>query len=386
MSHFQLNTGRGCQPHALDVSYASNPSQTNFIVPGTSVSPNGVAAGPGCGNEAGFAISYGSGYPSITSPIVSPYPGIGTIRAFDTSPCPGGDNICNAAGTARVPTSNGVLLDWTNGSSIDSATWGAKVRAHFYQKDLSTGTHPGVHGIFGDGFTWSEPYGTDDHEGTDTQMDDGAIRNITVLHNLLPNINVGGNGAGLACGFGDTYAGSVPGAECSGAGDTTLFENSAAYTNTHNPTRLDDKIAEIGRWLNSPANDGKPKRAMINTCGLSPCGQPLGHVATAQDQRLGLAFATIAGAYFWITNGSGWNTSAIPGTASGTNFAIPEMGDTTSYPRGWLGLPTGGPVKIASGEWKRSFTNGTVYVNATLSAWSVDGRTVPAQDGLFVKS
>ena len=44
------------------------------------------------------------------------------------------------------------------------------------------------------------------------------------------------------------------------------------------------------------------------------------------------------------------------------------MGDSAAYPRGWLGLPTGAPIKVASGEWKRTFTGGTVYANATASA------------------
>ena len=84
-------------------------------------------------------------------------------------------------------------------------------------------------------------------------------------------------------------------------------------------------------------------------------------------------------------NGDGWGTTAIPGTPTGSNFAIPEMGDSAAYPRGWLGLPTGAAVKLASGRWKRTFSGGTVYANASSSAWSVEGHTVPAQDGLFVK-
>ena len=78
--------------------------------------------------------------------------------------------------------------------------------------------------------------------------------------------------------------------------------------------------------------------------------------------------------------------SAIPGTPAGSNFAIPELGDSAAYPRGWLGLPSGAAVRVAAGKWKRSFSGGTVYANASASAWSVDGHTVPAQDGLFVKS
>jgi hypothetical protein len=90
------------------------------------------------------------------------------------------------------------------------------------------------------------------------------------------------------------------------------------------------------------------------------------------------------GAYAWLINGDGWGTSAVPGTASGVNHAIPEMGDTAAFPRGWLGQPTGAPVRSLSGQWKRVFSGGTVYANATSSPWNVDSRTVPAHDGLFI--
>jgi hypothetical protein len=61
------------------------------------------------------------------------------------------------------------------------------------------------------------------------------------------------------------------------------------------------------------------------------------------------------------------------------------MGDNATYPRGWLGQPTTGPTKIASGQWKRTFTGGVVYANATDATWNVDGVSVPARNALFVK-
>jgi hypothetical protein len=69
----------------------------------------------------------------------------------------------------------------------------------------------------------------------------------------------------------------------------------------------------------------------------------------------------------------------------GGQFSIPEMGDSPGYPRGWLGQPTSGPEKIASGQWKRVFSGGTVYANATDETLSVDGESVPAYDSVFVK-
>jgi hypothetical protein len=62
------------------------------------------------------------------------------------------------------------------------------------------------------------------------------------------------------------------------------------------------------------------------------------------------------------------------------------MGDDATYARGWLGQPTSGPIKIRTGRWKRNFTGGTVYANATNTSWRVGGSSVPARDALFVKA
>jgi hypothetical protein len=386
--HFQMNVMRGCNPGNADKSFALNPKQVNFVVPGKLISSDGVAPATGCPTAGtDFAVSFG-GYDSLTSPIVSPYPGIGTIRAFDGAACPNGDYSCFTDNT-RI-TAGGQVLDFT---STDTADWGAKVRAHFYQEQLKTGSHPGVMGIFGDYFIWSRPYfdamrsaGGAAPAGSDQARDDGAIENATKLSQLLPGKLMGANGAGSACGFGDTYQGSVAGAECSSVGDTTMFENYIANNVLTDPARFDSDEAQIVRWLSTPANDGNPKRAIITGCGLGPCSSPLGHVYSAREQRESLALADLTGAYLWVVNGNGWNTSAIPGTASGANFAIPEMGDTAAFPRGWLGQPAGSAQKFASGQWKRVFSGGIVYANATMSAWSIDGRTVPARDGLFVRT
>jgi hypothetical protein len=384
-AHFQLNVFLGCHPAVADRSYALNQKQVNFIIPTISVSPDGVQAGPNCGAAgSGFQVTYGA-YASITTPIMSPYPGIGTIRAWSGAACPLGDYACFADNT-RI-TSPDVL----NMASIGTAEWAAKVRAHFYEKDLSTGSHPGVHGIWGDNFSWWSPYfkrrrsaGGSAPLGPGQAWDDGSIENVTKVHSLVPEALLGANGAGLACGFGDVYVGSVPGKDGTGAGDTTLWEGYGGYRYVHDPATFDSAIAQFQRWLNTPDDDGHPKRGMLNVFGIT--GQnALGHVLTPQDQRLELAYACIGGLYAWIVNGDGWGTTAIPGTPAGGNFAIPEMGDNAAYPRGWLGLPTGAAVKVAAGEWKRTFSGGTVYANATSSAWLVDGHTVPAQDGLFVK-
>lgn len=384
-AHFQLNVVLGCNPGVADKSYALNPKQVNFIIATIPVSPDGVRVGPNCGAAGtGFAVSYGA-YDSITTPIVSPYPGIGTIRAWSGVACPLGDYACFMDGTRIAP-------EFVNFASTDSADWAAKVRAHFYEKDLSTGSHPGVHGIWGDNFSWWSPYfkarrsaGGSAPLGPGQAWDDGAIENVTKLHSLLSSALLGANGAGSACGFGNVYVGSVPGKACTGAGDTTLWEGYGGYYYVHDPAAFDSAIVQFQRWLSTSADDGHPKRGMLNVFGLSHLNA-LGHVLTPQDQRLELAYACIGGLYAWIVNGEGWGTTAIPGTPAGSNFAIPEMGDSAAYPRGWLGLPTGAAVKVAPGEWKRTFSGGTVYANATAGDWAVARHIVPAHDGLFVKS
>lgn len=48
------------------------------------------------------------------------------------------------------------------------------------------------------------------------------------------------------------------------------------------------------------------------------------------------------------------------------------------------GSPLSPKVQLATGVWKRAYTNYTVYVNSTLSSGTWDGQTIPAQDALFV--
>ena len=361
-SHFQLNGFQGCNPHTADVSYGLNPNQVNFIIPTNTISPDGVAAGPNCGGfDTGFAVSYGA-YHLLTSSISSPYPGIGTIRPYDASPCLGGDEACFTDG-ARMPEN----LDWSNGSTPD---WAAEVRAHFYQQDLSTGSHPGIQGIWGDNFVWYSPYFQDlrspggaPPKGTPQAWDDGSIENVTKLHALVPNALLAANGSGIACGFGDVYHGSVAGKECTGAGDTGMWEGYGGDYYTHNPAHFDAAIAEFQRWLTTPADDGHPKRGVMNVYGTAGLNN-LGRVLTAQDQRLELAFACIGGVYAWLVNGDDWGTTAIPGTPAGSNFAIPR----------WA---TARPIHAAGSACPRAHPSRSRQENG--SARSPGARSMPTQ-------
>ncbi len=78
---------------------------------------------------------------------------------------------------------------------------------------------------------------TPSHEGTNAQWDDGSIANATKLQSLLPSsAMIGANGAGMSCAFGNTYQGTVAGADCSNVGDTTLWEGYGGYVNIHDPS------------------------------------------------------------------------------------------------------------------------------------------------------
>jgi hypothetical protein len=103
---------------------------------------------------------------------------------------------------------------------------------------------------------------------------------------------------------------------------------------------------------------------------------------TANDKRMGLAMATIAGVHLWATQTTDWNSTVVPGG----QHSIPEMGESPAFPRGWLGQPSSDPQRLGLGHWKRTFTGGLVYANVTNTAWVVDGRMVPTMDAVFVRT
>ena len=190
---------------------------------------------------------------------------------------------------------------------------------------------------------------------------------------------LGANGRGSACGFGNVYEGSVSGADCT-AGDVTAWEGYGSPFYMYDPANFDSAIPQFGRWMNARPG-GRAKYGFIaeyGTCGINNLGHPL----TAKDERMGLALATIGGVDLWAVHDCDWGTTVVPGG----QFSIPEMGDNATYPRGWLGQPTSDPTRIASGQWKRTFTGGAVYANATGATWNVDGVSVPARNALFVKA
>ena len=341
---------------------------------------------PDCGNEWGFAVTYGSGYQHHNRRLVSRHSGIGTIRPFNAAACE--DVACYADGTRMYSETNWVLNMASFGRHDSTAEWAARLRAHWYLEDLGSdpSKHPGVHGIWGDNFTWYSPYfdANRSPEGaqpaaTGQQWDDGAIRNQIELRSLLgPDALLGANGLGSACGFGDTYEGSAPGAECT-LGDATMWEGYGSAYYLENPSNFDDAIEQFGRWMKVRAQ-GRTKYGIMaeyGTCGTNNLGRPL----TAQDKRIGLALATIGGIHLWAVQECGWETTVVPGG----QFSIPEMGGNATYPRGWLGQPASDPTKIDSGQWKRTFTGGTVYANATDENWSVEGVSVPPRDAVFRK-
>jgi len=375
-AHFALNVVSGCDPSVADKSHQINPQQVNFIVPSVT-----IPGSPACGKSWDFAVTYGSGYWHQARPLASPFRGVGTIRPFDSAACH--DIACYSDGTPMYSESDQVL-----NMASGTAEWAARLRAHWYLHDLGGDPrkHPGIQGIWGDNFTWYAPYFERNRspEGASPAMsgrewDDGAIRNQTKLRDLLgPNVLLGANGIGSACGFGDVYQGSVQGAECT-TGDATAWEGYGSAFYMYDAGNFDNALEQFRRWMSARA-DGRAKYGFITeygTCGTNNLGHPL----IDQDKRMALALATIGGVALWAVQDCSWNTTVVPGG----QYSIPQMGDTPSYPRGWLGQPTGEADKLASGRWRRTFTGGTVYGNATHDTWAVDGHHVDPRDALFVK-
>jgi hypothetical protein len=245
--------------------------------------------------------------------------------------------------------------------------------------------HRGVQGEWGDNFLWwnrrfesARSSRGQRLQGTAAKWDDGLVRNHRELRTLLgANFLLGGNGAGAACSGQMAYYGTIRDGACSAA-DATMWEQAGAYI--YNAVAWDSYIRYFDGWIKAGAAEGRQKYGIMveyGTCG----GGNLGHPLTPTDERVGLAMATIGGIDLWAVHDCSWGSTVVPGG----QFSIPEMGNNSTYPRGWLGQPTSDPIRVALGEWKRSFTGGTVYANITNATWNVDSVSVPARNALFVK-
>jgi hypothetical protein len=379
-AHFALNVVRGCNPTVADRSFRLNPKQVNFIVPGTTV----PAKASVCGDEDGLAVTYGNGYWKDSSVIRSPYRGIGTIRAFN-----GDEDIAHYEdGTRAFSDGDWVLNMFSSGSRNSTAEWAARLKAHWTLADLggSSKQHPGVQGVWGDNFLWWNPSfdKADSSDGSPlagsaAQWNDGLVRNHRTLQALLgPDFLLGGNGAAWACSGYVSHDGTSRDGACTAA-DAGMWEDAGALV--YDAAGWDRYIPYFDEWIKAGVAEGRQKygvMAQFGTCGVGNLGHPL----TPTDERLGLAMATIGGIDLWAVHDCDWESTVVPGG----QFSIPEMGDSSDYPRGWLGQATSDPIRVDLGMWKRTFTGGSVYANLTSATWNVGGVTVPARDALFVKS
>jgi len=352
----------------------------NFIVPGTTI----PAKASVCGDEDGLAVTYGNGYWNDSSVIRSPYPGIGTIRAFNSE-----KDIAHYEDGARAFSGHDWVLNmFSSGSRDSTAEWAARLKAHWTLADLGGGLkqHPGIQGVWGDNFLWwngsfekaDSPDGSP-LAGTAAQWNDGLVRNHKTLGDLLgPDFLLGGNGAGWACSGYTPYVGSFRDDRCTAA-DAAMWEDAGGVV--YDAAAWDRYIPYFDDWIEAGRAEGRQKygiMAQFGTCGVGNLGHPL----SPTDERLGLAMATIGGIDLWAVHDCDWESTVVPGG----QFSIPEMGDSPGYPRGWLGQPTSGPARVDLGKWKRTFTGGTVYANLTGETWN-DGRvSVPARDALFRNS
>ena len=379
-AHFALNVVRGCNPAVADRSIRLNPKQVNFVVPGTTV----PAKSSVCGDEDGLAVTYGNGYWKDSSIIRSPYPGIGTIRAFNRD-----EDIAHYEdGTRAFSDGEWVLNMFSSGSRDATAEWAARLKAHWTLADLggSLRKHPGVQGVWGDNFLWwnrnfdraASPEGSP-LAGTPAHWNDGLVRNHRTLRALLgPDFLLGGNGAGWACSGYTPYSGTVRDGDCTAA-DAAMWEDAGRFV--YDAAGWDRYIPYFDEWIKAGSAEGRQKYGIMAEFGTCGTGN-LGHALTPTDERMGLALATIGGIDLWAVHDCDWESTVVPGG----QFSIPEMGDSSGYPRGWLGQATSGPVRVDLGKWRRTFTGGTVYANVTNASWKVEGISVPARDALFVKS
>lgn len=365
LARFDINVVRGCTVDgAVKEAFGSNPQMLNLIVPGR------VTASTPCGNEAGFATTYGSGYRMQTL--------IGTLRSWSDS-----DQIHKLDGTPYAdPTWGHFYLNMcSSGDDEKTAEWSARVKAHWALQNVggSFAAKPWVHGVLTDNDLFWDMFNRNNSkglQGSGQAWDDGLVRNHKRLREALgPQLLLGGNGAHwTASGIHDrVYLGSIPDGD-SLYTDIGMYEEGA--NKVHWPEAWDHFMGVMPRWLDKKALDGRQRYGIFVVYG-----DRMGHTFGDRDQRLALAMSVLGGWHLWIMTTSSWSDTLIPGFAP----AIPEMGFTSSHPHGWLGKPKTAALRAGLGLWKREFDGGIVYANSTPNPWVVDGKTVPAGDALFIK-
>lgn len=305
-----------------------------------------------------IAATYG--YSKISAPITSPW---GTLRAKQTR-----DDVLDPNGSPHQYGDVTVLNMQQYTAPEATAIWSARVRAKYYLDNVRG--HPGIRGIWGDNDFWSDQeYAWSGAQIDRRAWDDGFIAAHRQLRDLLPaGTVIGGNDLSSMADHPQRYHGSVPDGWqlLKGLGEAGMKESANRYYGLTDASGLDDLITGIRRFLGLKRLDGLQRYEMINVSQVDP------HSATA---RLGLAAASISGAYLWGYGGSSGDF------ASSLDFWMPEF---ALHGRHWLGLPVAGPVRLARGLWSRKFEHGTVVANASGSARSVAGVTVPDDDAAFV--
>lgn len=143
---------------------------------------------------------------------------------------------------------------------------------------------------------------------------------------------------------------------------------------------------EIEYWIQSPGNPANMRSSggtdpfpfwdewlsvhpYCLSQGIGFHGLVYGDVGDVQRCRYGRAsflmdWDGVKGTFAWapLVNADNWNSAMAYVT----------------------GAPTNTKQNLTTGVWKRTYQNYNVYVNSTLSPVTVDGQTIPAQDGLFV--
>lgn len=401
LARYDLAITRGVtgeDAYAAD-AYARNPRIVNLIVPYISQKPTTYAG-------TGFSAIDG-GYSMITAPLTDD-PVVGTVRAFS-----GNDLLKNLDGTIHRYGDGAYCSAGSDAQGTvtllarhlgDTAVWSARARAYFARKG-GLGTKPYIFGIFGDNDLWSNAdyaFGSQPAAGcTAAQVqsavyyaspgsatakaawDDGVVRHYDELRRILPGKLYGGNGSEAVAADPSLYKGTIAGGQMRG-GNVSIIEaftgRIKAWGTQSAADRTDGFIRQSSRFLDLKLQDGKQRYLILNPGNIQTASADLGPA----EGRLTLAVATVIGAHYWPYRGP-------LGTFTNTfDYTAPELGShfdpTSPYGgRGWLGQPTGAAVRVAAGVWKRAFQYGSVILNSSTATVTVDGRSVPPGDAVFVR-
>jgi hypothetical protein len=199
---------------------------------------------------------------------------------------------------------------------------------------------------------WDGIWSDNAYSRYDRAWTDGLQASYTYIRNSLPGKSVGGNGAWISW-YRRGWAGSDPDGFLKMT-NANLVEAFAPLYGTRNQANVDSFISWNNRCLEYPDPYGRPRYNAFWDAYVSP---------SYRRVRWGFTLSLMASMYYM---------APISDPYKNPDPWYDEYWGGSLNRRGYLGRPTGPPVKLKSGIWRRDFRAGVALNNSTGSPQTVD--------------